>query len=227
MTACQETADLARGLSRALSRAARSRCSTPLCPRSRSATAASRAQGQRQRLRRPRAGHRAAGLERLRGQSRTGRSTGSPPGAIRSRSATRCAAYAVDSVLVSLTLVARDTLVDGLKVYLYRLPSTVDSTVTFAGRRIAARRRQPHRQHRRARHAQLRRASIRPCAARTWTGCGLPAGGDSVLAIGLRMAAVLADRDPRRRAGGRARRPPSPATSRWTCRTPARSATRR
>ncbi len=31
-------------------------------------------------------------------------------------------AYAVDSVLFALTLVARDTLVTGLKIFLYRLP---------------------------------------------------------------------------------------------------------
>jgi hypothetical protein len=40
-------------------------------------------------------------------------------------------AYVVDSVLITLNLVARDTLVDGLKILLYRLASTVDSTATF------------------------------------------------------------------------------------------------
>ncbi|MGH8940710.1 MAG: hypothetical protein ACRDV2_15385, partial [Actinomycetes bacterium] len=42
--------------------------------------------------------------------------------------------YTVDSVLIALTLLGRDTLVDGLKVYLFRLPSTltVDSNTTFA-----------------------------------------------------------------------------------------------
>jgi hypothetical protein len=40
-------------------------------------------------------------------------------------------AYTVDSVLITLNLVARDTLVSGLKVMLFRLPPTVDSTATF------------------------------------------------------------------------------------------------
>jgi hypothetical protein len=40
--------------------------------------------------------------------------------------------YVVDSVLLSITLVARDTLVDGLKLFLYRIDSTVASGVTFA-----------------------------------------------------------------------------------------------
>lgn len=42
-------------------------------------------------------------------------------------------AYAVDSALISINLIRRDTLLDGLKVYLYRLdPATVDSNATFA-----------------------------------------------------------------------------------------------
>ena len=40
-------------------------------------------------------------------------------------------AYTVDSVFLSFNLVARDTLVDGLSVIVYRLPATVDSTATF------------------------------------------------------------------------------------------------
>ena len=40
--------------------------------------------------------------------------------------------YIIDSALINITIVARDTLVNGLKLYLYRLPSTVDSTATFA-----------------------------------------------------------------------------------------------
>jgi hypothetical protein len=40
--------------------------------------------------------------------------------------------YLVDSVLISINLVARDTLVDGLKVFLYRIDNTVSSGVTFA-----------------------------------------------------------------------------------------------
>jgi hypothetical protein len=42
-------------------------------------------------------------------------------------------AYTVDSVQLALTLVARDTLVNGLKVVLYRLPADLDpDTATFA-----------------------------------------------------------------------------------------------
>ena len=40
-------------------------------------------------------------------------------------------AYTVDSVLITLNIVARDTLVGGLKVVLFHLPSGVDSTATF------------------------------------------------------------------------------------------------
>jgi hypothetical protein len=40
--------------------------------------------------------------------------------------------YTVDSALINITIVARDTLVGGLKLFLYRIPSTVDSTVSFA-----------------------------------------------------------------------------------------------
>jgi hypothetical protein len=42
-------------------------------------------------------------------------------------------AYAVDSALLSLNLIRRDTLVNGLKLYLYRIdPATADSEATFA-----------------------------------------------------------------------------------------------
>ncbi len=41
--------------------------------------------------------------------------------------------YTVDSVVLALNIVARDTLVNGLKVFLYRLPASVDSTAAFAG----------------------------------------------------------------------------------------------
>jgi hypothetical protein len=41
-------------------------------------------------------------------------------------------AYAIDSVQLSFSLVARDTLVSGLKVFVFRLPPTLDSTATFA-----------------------------------------------------------------------------------------------
>ena len=43
-------------------------------------------------------------------------------------------AYAVDSVALALTLVARDTLVNNLKIFLYRLPADINpDTATFAG----------------------------------------------------------------------------------------------
>ena len=41
--------------------------------------------------------------------------------------------YVIDSVSVGMTIQARDTLVTGLKLFLYRLPVDVDSTTTFAG----------------------------------------------------------------------------------------------
>lgn len=39
--------------------------------------------------------------------------------------------YTTDSIALELSLGYRDTLVTGLKIFLYRLPATVDSTVTF------------------------------------------------------------------------------------------------
>jgi hypothetical protein len=43
-------------------------------------------------------------------------------------------AYTVDSVTLGVTLVARDTLVNGLKIFLYRLPADINpDTATFAG----------------------------------------------------------------------------------------------
>jgi hypothetical protein len=98
--------------------------------------------------------------------------------------------YTVDSVLLSVTLVARDTLVNGLKIYLYRLPQpeTVDSTRTFADidplltdvnliDSIAV----PDSVNLGAITTTLRGAD----AAKL----GLAPGGDSVLAVGLRIAA--------------------------------------
>jgi hypothetical protein len=41
-------------------------------------------------------------------------------------------AYAIDSVLLTLNVVGRDTLMDGLKVFLYRLPPTIGEGITFA-----------------------------------------------------------------------------------------------
>lgn len=40
--------------------------------------------------------------------------------------------YTIDSVVISLVVVARDTSVDGLVVSMHRLPATVDDPVTFA-----------------------------------------------------------------------------------------------
>jgi hypothetical protein len=98
-------------------------------------------------------------------------------------------AYAVDSAQLALTLVARDTLVDGLKVYLYRLPSTVDSTVTFADvesqlveANLIDSITVPDTLNSGAIHTTLRGADL--------DRLRLTPGGDSVLAIGLRMAAV-------------------------------------
>jgi hypothetical protein len=42
-------------------------------------------------------------------------------------------AYAIDSVALSFTIVARDTILTGLQVLLYRLSPPLDSTKTFAG----------------------------------------------------------------------------------------------
>jgi hypothetical protein len=42
-------------------------------------------------------------------------------------------AYAIDSVVLGFSIVARDTALSGLQVQLYRLPITIDSTTTFAG----------------------------------------------------------------------------------------------
>jgi hypothetical protein len=98
--------------------------------------------------------------------------------------------YTVDSVLLNMTLVARDTLVNGLKIYLYRLPrpETMDSTRTFADidslltdvnliDSIAV----PDTVNAGAITTTLRGAD----AAKL----GLAPGGDSVLALGLRIAA--------------------------------------
>ncbi len=97
-------------------------------------------------------------------------------------------AYTVDSVLFNVTILARDTLVNGLKVYLYRLPPTVDSTATFAGidpllspttliDSIAV----PDSVNTGTITTTLRGADVDKVA--------LAPGGDSVLAIGLRIAA--------------------------------------
>jgi hypothetical protein len=41
-------------------------------------------------------------------------------------------AYAIDSVVLALTIVARDTALNGVQVELYRLPTSIDSTTTYA-----------------------------------------------------------------------------------------------
>jgi hypothetical protein len=96
--------------------------------------------------------------------------------------------YTVDSVLMTMTLTARDTLVNGLKIYLYRLPQpeTIDSTRTFADidplltdliDSIAV----PDSVNSGTLTTTLRGADV--------AKLGLAPGGDSVLAVGLRIAA--------------------------------------
>jgi hypothetical protein len=41
--------------------------------------------------------------------------------------------YTVDSAKINLTIVARDTLIGGLKLFVYRIPGGVDSTTEFGG----------------------------------------------------------------------------------------------
>ena len=42
-------------------------------------------------------------------------------------------AYTIDSVALSFTVVARDTMLAGLQVLVYRIPRSIDSTATFVG----------------------------------------------------------------------------------------------
>lgn len=99
-------------------------------------------------------------------------------------------AFTVDSVTLGMTLVARDTLVNGLKIFLYRMPQTaltdtvlafsdVDPLLTEANLidSIAV----PDSVNSGSLSAVLRGADVAKVA--------LPAGGDSVLAIGVRIAA--------------------------------------
>jgi hypothetical protein len=98
--------------------------------------------------------------------------------------------YAADSVMFTVNVVARDTLVNGLKIYLYRLPSAVDSTATFAGIDPLLN------------PTSLIDSIVVPDSVNTGSvnvvvrngevGFGqvtLPPGGDSVMAIGLKIAA--------------------------------------
>ncbi len=123
--------------------------------------------------------------------------------------------YTVDSAVIGLTLVARDTCVNGLKVYLYRLPPTIDSTATFASvdpllvdpaliDSIVV----PDSVNSGAINTVLRGADA--------DRLGLVPGGDSVLAIGLRIAADVPTGIRVGSIVGTATPPPSPATSRWT-----------
>jgi hypothetical protein len=98
--------------------------------------------------------------------------------------------YTVDSATISVSLLARDTLVPGLRLYLYRLPSTVDSTATFATIDPLLV------------DANLIDSIVVPDSLRAGTvsatlaGDELSrvafAGADSTLAIGLRMSAIAA-----------------------------------
>ena len=96
--------------------------------------------------------------------------------------------YDVDSVTLSLSMVARDTLINGLQVQLFRLPPTVDSTATFAEIEAAM---TPD---------KLIQTIAVPDSVNsgllttTLTGAALapvelPPGGDSVLAMGIRIVA--------------------------------------
>ena len=96
--------------------------------------------------------------------------------------------YAVDSVLVALTLLARDTVVDGLKVYLYRIASSVDSTASFAD--IEAQLVEPNLIDSIAVPDSVNAGAIQTVLRGADVDrLRLPPGGDSVLAIGLRMTA--------------------------------------
>jgi hypothetical protein len=98
-------------------------------------------------------------------------------------------AYTVDSVMLTVNIVARDTLVGGLKVLLFRLPPTVDSTATFETvdpqlvdvnliDTIAV----PDSLHSGQINTMLRGSDVERVA--------IPAGTGGVLAVGLRMTAA-------------------------------------
>jgi len=98
--------------------------------------------------------------------------------------------YTVDSVAFSMNIVARDTLVNGLKVYLYRLPPTVDSTATFAdidpqlsGATLIDSIAVPDSVNTGSISKVVRSGDL------GFANVTLPPGGDSVLAIGLKIAA--------------------------------------
>jgi hypothetical protein len=99
-------------------------------------------------------------------------------------------AYTVDSVGIAINLIARDTLVNGLKVILYRLPSpdTVDSTRTFAD--IDAQLVDANLIDSIAVPDSVNAGTISAKLIGADAGrLGLVPGGDSALAIGVRIAA--------------------------------------
>jgi hypothetical protein len=96
--------------------------------------------------------------------------------------------YIVDSAQINLTIVARDTLVGGLRLYLYRLPSSVDSTASFetidpllVDANLIDSIVVPDSVHRGTVSAKVIGTDLSRIAL---------VGADSTLAIGLRMAAV-------------------------------------
>jgi hypothetical protein len=96
--------------------------------------------------------------------------------------------YVVDSALLSLNLVARDTLVNGLKVYLYRIDPAVDADNTFESinlqlvpTAIIDSIEVPDSVNSGLVQTVLRGAEVEKVA--------LPTGGGGILAIGVAMAA--------------------------------------
>jgi hypothetical protein len=97
-------------------------------------------------------------------------------------------AYTVDSALLALNLVARDTLVNGLKLYLYRIDPAVDAEATFESinlqlvpAAIIDSIEVPDSVNSGLVQTVLRGAEVEKVA--------LPTGGGGVLAIGVAMAA--------------------------------------
>ncbi|HEX3273793.1 MAG TPA: hypothetical protein VHR43_02970 [Gemmatimonadales bacterium] len=96
--------------------------------------------------------------------------------------------YTVDSATISVTLLARDTLVQGLRLYLYRLPSAVDSTATFAT--IDPLLADPNLIDSVVVPDTLRAGTVTATLQGDELGRIALTGADSTLAIGLRMTAV-------------------------------------
>jgi hypothetical protein len=97
-------------------------------------------------------------------------------------------AYTVDSALLALNLIARDTLVDGLKLYLYRIDPAVDADDTFESvnpqlvpSAIIDSIEVPDSVNSGVVQTVLRGAEVEKVA--------LPTGGGGILAIGVAMAA--------------------------------------